>query len=289
MVIIMVKWSRLFRYLTLQVEVTGACNLDCKICMRPNLERPIRTLSLNNFKRILDSGNFRYVGLHGWGEPLLTHHLFEMISYAELKGISTNLTTNGTLVKENVDNILNSSLREIAFGVYDRDRFQSRSLSPINELLEEKKRRNLETPKSYLDITIYQGNLNQIEELVKLAPELHIDAVILHRLFNVYKVDPALKYISMQEEEELFTKVRSLANELKLELYLPPKHSSPCRMVKNCIFVTSQGEVTPCCFLPEYVFGNALEQGVEEIMNSKTFLDFIKNMKKHPVCSKCQW
>jgi MoaA/NifB/PqqE/SkfB family radical SAM enzyme len=257
--------------------------------MRPSLERPISTLSLDNFKRILGSGNFRYVGLHGWGEPLLSQQLFEMIRYAEQSGVYTNLTTNGTLVKENVDNILNSGLREIAFGVYDRDRFQSRSLSQIKELLDEKKRQNSEIPKAYLDITIYQGNLNQILEMVKLAPELHIDAVILHRLFNVYKVDPALKYVSMQEEEELFTKVRSVANELKLELYLPPKHSSPCRMIKNCIFVTSQCEVTPCCFLPEFVFGNALEQGVEEIMHSKTYMDFIKNMKNHPVCSKCQW
>jgi len=286
---ILVKWFRLFQYLTLQVEPTGACNLDCKICMRRNLERSIDTLSFDNFKRILDSGNFRYVGLHGWGEPLLNQQLFDMIEYAESKGVFTNLTTNGTLVRENIDSILSSGLREIAFGVYDRALFSSQSSPQIKDLTKEKKRRGLEKPKTYLDITIYQDNLSQIPDLVKLAPELWIDAIILHRLFNVYKVDPAIKYISIEEEERLFVEVRELAKVLKLELYLPPKHSFPCQIVKRSIFVTVQGGVTPCCFLPEFSLGNALESGVGETMRSKAYIDFVKNMKGHPICSKCQW
>jgi MoaA/NifB/PqqE/SkfB family radical SAM enzyme len=88
--------------------------------MRRNLERPISFLSFNNFKRLLDSGNFRYVGLHGWGEPLLNQQLFEMVKYAESKGVFTNLTTNGTLIREKIDSIFDSGLREIAFGVYDK-------------------------------------------------------------------------------------------------------------------------------------------------------------------------
>jgi len=146
---------RLFQYLTLQVEPTSACNLDCKICMRRNLERPSTSLSLDNFRKILDSGNFRYVGLLGWGEPLLNQHLFEMIEYAEAKGVATNLTTNGTLISEKMDQIFGSGLREIAFGIYERELF-SQSLSQIEELIREKKRRRSKRPKTYLDITIYQ-------------------------------------------------------------------------------------------------------------------------------------
>lgn len=253
------------------------------------MERPITSLSFDNFKRILDSSNFRYVGLHGWGEPLLNHELFEMIRYAESKGVSTNLTTNATLVGENIDGILNSGLREIAFGVYDREMFLRQSLPQINELIKEKQRRGFKMPKTYLDITIYQDNLAQIPDLVKLASESQIDAVILHRLFNVYKVDPASKYFSIEEEERLFPEVRELAKALKLELYLPPRHSFPCRIVRRSIFVTAQGEVTPCCFLPEFSLGNALDKGVGEIMRSEVYADFVRNMKKHPICSKCQW
>ena len=279
---------KLFRYLTLQIEPTSACNLDCKICMRRNLERPTSFLPLDNFKRILDSGNFRYVGLHGWGEPLLSQQLFEMIGYAESRGVSTNLTTNGTLIRENVDNIFNSGLREIAFGVYDRQLF-SGNLSQIEELVRNKSKRSSKTPKTYLDITIYKENLAQILDLLKIAFHLRIDAVILHRLFNVYKVNPNIEYLSTEEEEQLFVEVRQLARTLKLELYLPPKHSFPCRIVKRSIFVTVEGKVTPCCFLPEFYLGNALEEGVGKVMRSKAYTEFVKNMKQHPICSKCQW
>lgn len=279
---------KLSRNLTLQIEPTNACNLDCQICMRRNLERPVASLPFANFKRILDSGNFRYVGLHGWGEPLLNQQLFEMVRYAESKGVSTNLTSNGTLLRQNIDNILGSGLREIAFGVYDKELF-SHSLPQIEELIAERNKRHSKTPRTYLDITIYQGNLSQIPSLIKLAFEIRIDAVILHRLFNVYKVDSSAKCLSNGEENELFTKVRELAKKLELKLYLPPKHTLPCRIVKSSIFVTVEGEVTPCPYLPEFSLGNAMEQGVKGIMASEAYSEFVKNMKNHPICSKCQW
>ena len=279
---------RLFRYLTLQIEVTTSCNLDCKICMRRNLERPSSSLSLDDFKKVLDSGNFRYVGLHGWGEPLLNQQLFEMVRYAESKGVSANLTTNGTLVRENIDRIFSSGLREIAFGIYDKELFLQ-SLPQIEELIREKSKRGFRIPKTYLDITVYKENLAQILDLVKLASELPVDAVILHRLFNVHKVDPSVEYISDDEEDELFVEVRRVAKMLKLETYLPPKHSFPCRIIKRSIFVTAEGKVTPCCFLPEFYVGNAFEQGVEKSMRSKAYTEFVRNAKRHPICSQCRW
>ena len=282
------KMFRRLRNLTLQVEPSRACNLSCKICMRQNLERTNGFLSLGNFKRILASGRFRYVGLHGWGEPMLNQQLFDMIRYAESKGISTNLTSNGTLLRENIDNIFSSGLREIAFGVFDRRLF-SQNLPQIEELIAEKKKHGFKRPKTYFDITIYKGNLTQIRDLVRLAYDLPVDAVILHRLFNVHKVDPTMKYISAEEEEELFAEVSQKAGILRLELYLPPKHSFPCRVVKRSIFVTAEGKITPCCFLPELYLGNALEFGVEKTMRSKAYTEFVKNMKQHPICSKCRW
>ena len=279
---------KLFRLLTLQVEPTSVCNLDCKICMRQSLERPICFLSFGNFKKILGSGDFRYVGLHGWGEPLLNKQLFEMVKCAESKGVSTNLTTNGTLLQENIDNVLSSGLREIAFGIYDKELF-SKVAPQIEKLIKEKRKRKFKRPKTYLDITIYDGSLDQIPELIRLASEIGIDAVILHRLFHIYKVDPSVKYISEEEEDDLFAELRRPASSFRLELYLPPKHSYPCRIVKRSIFITVEGKVTPCCFLPDFYMGNAFGQSVGEVMRLETYTNFVKNMKYHPICSKCQW
>jgi MoaA/NifB/PqqE/SkfB family radical SAM enzyme len=219
---------------------------------------------------------------------MLNPQLFEMIEHAESRGVSTNITSSGTLIRENIDNIFDSGLREIAFGVYDK-RLLLRNLAQIEEFLWEKRRRGSKRPKAYLDITMYKDNLAQILDVVTLASELQVDAVILHRLFNLHKVDPGIECLSVEEEEELFAEVERLAKKLRLEIYLPPKHTLPCRVVKRCIFVTAEGKVTPCCYLPELYLGDAFNEGVGEIMRSKAYRDFVKNMNNHSICSQCRW
>ena len=260
--------------------------------MRRNLKRSETFLSLDHFKKIFGLFNGHCVGLHGWGEPLLNQELFEMIKYAESLGTWTNLTTNGTLIREKLDGILGSGLREIAFGIYDK-KLSSRSLPQIEELTKEKRKYGLKQPKTYLDITIYKENLGQILGLARLVPELGVDAAVFHRLFNAYRIEEGVEYISADEEEELFAKIRRLARKLKLEFYLPPKQSPtrsfPCQGVKSCIFVSVEGKITPCCFLPDFYLGNALEEKIEGVISSKRYINFIKDMENHPVCSKCCW
>ncbi len=256
--------------------------------MRRNLEGLDSFLSLDNFKKILKSGSFRYVGLHGWGEPLLNPEVFNMVEYAESEGVYTNLTTNGTLVKENIDNILGSGLREIAFGIYHK-KILPTVLPQIEELIKERGKQGFKIPKIYMDITIYKENLSQIPDLVEIASKRGIDAVILHRLFNAYHTEPDMKYISTEEEKKLFMKVKKLARKRKLKLYLPTKHSLPCKVVKNSIFVNVEGNVTPCCFLPKFYIGNALKEKIRDIICSDTYTNFVRNMSEHPICSKCRW
>lgn len=279
---------KLFRNTTLQVEVTTACNLNCTICLRRGLERPNKFLSLDDFKRVLDSGSFRYVGLHGWGEPLLHQELFEMVEYAESRGVHTNLTTNGTLVGERLDEIFRSRLREIAFGIYDKELLSE--VSPqVEGLVVNRKKGRFKRPKIYFDITIYQGNRDQIPEMMRFAAEMKIDAIILHRLFNVYGVDSEAKCLSEEEERELFKEIKGIARSLKIELYLPERHSYPCRIVRRSIFVTADGKVTPCTYLLEDHLGDAFEEGVERILRSEVYGSFVKHIKQHPICSKCRW
>jgi len=249
--------------------------------MRRNLNESNIQLSLENFKRVLNSGNFQHVCLHGWGEPLLNPQIFQMIKYAESQGISTELTTNGTLLKENLEKIFGSGLSIIALGIHNREILPS-ILPQIRELVIRRNKERLRKPKIYMDIVIYKENLSQILDLVKFASQLNIDAAVLHRLF---KVHPSVGYISAEEEKELFKKAKELAKELKIKLYLPPRPSIPCIAVNYSIFVTVEGKITPCPYLLELYLGDAFNDDVKGIYLKK--INFIKNMSKHPVCNKC--
>ena len=190
----------------------------------------------------------------------------------------------------------------------------------INELITQRNRENLSKPRACIDIVIYRENQDEITELIKASAELSIDAVVLHQVFNIYpvrkprplarnvvgkseamegfkalpqfsngvnKIDTGVEYISIQEEKELFVILRKLARKLRVRLYLPPRPSIPCRAVKHSIFVTFEGKVTPCPYLPEFYMGDTLRDGVEEVICLKRYINFIKNMNKHPTCSKC--
>jgi len=279
--------------LTLQIEPTRACNLNCSICIRPNIKNPHNFfLSFEDFKKICDtiisSRIFRYIGLHGWGEPLLNPELFKMVRYAEAKGLETNLTTNGILLNEKIGEIFASGLQQIAFGVYKASLLK-KIIPAVMELIKTRDQTGLKIPKTYFDITIYKENLKYIQSFIETAHEIGVDAIILHRLFNVYKVDPSIEYISRSKEERLFKEVEDMVEENGMEIYFPVKHNYPCKVVKYSIFVTVDGEVTPCCFLPEYNLGNALKTGIIEILTSKSYQDFVKRMERHPICKRCNW
>src|SRR5947209_4005716 len=87
---------------SLQVEVTGACNLRCQMCLvryRPPKHRVRGSMSLDQFKQLVDElPDLDEITLQGLGEPLLAPDLMGMIEYAVGRGISVGFNTNATLM-----------------------------------------------------------------------------------------------------------------------------------------------------------------------------------------------
>jgi MoaA/NifB/PqqE/SkfB family radical SAM enzyme len=275
-------------YRLLQVETTSDCNAACEICLRPHLKRPIKHLSFGEFKKIIDSNELDFVGIHGWGESLLNPEIFAMIRYAESKGIVSQLTTNGLLVSENLDNIIDSGLSEIAFGIYTATMFLKRE-EAIRELVNAKKSQSLPRPITYLDTTLFKNNMDQVPQLIRLAAAAGIDAFILHPLFNAYGVDSSLEYPSEKEQKKLFQESKRLADSLKIAFYPPPQHSRPCVVIQHSLFVTAEGRFTPCCFLYNLSLGDAFKDDISGVKNSATYREFLRNQSTHPICNKCRW
>jgi radical SAM protein with 4Fe4S-binding SPASM domain len=99
----------------LQVEVTGACNLRCRMCLvryRPPLNRAEGSLSFAIFQRLIDTlPGLERVTLQGLGEPLLAPDLVAMIEYAAARGIRTGFNTNATLLtRERAERLIRAGL-----------------------------------------------------------------------------------------------------------------------------------------------------------------------------------
>jgi radical SAM protein with 4Fe4S-binding SPASM domain len=88
--------------LELQVEVTAACNLRCRMCLvghREPIGRLEGSLDIDRFARLLDAlPGLQTVTLQGLGEPLLAPRLADLVAMAKGRGIAVGFNTNGTLL-----------------------------------------------------------------------------------------------------------------------------------------------------------------------------------------------
>lgn len=105
-----------FKPENIYIEVTNKCNLKCMPCSRGNMKREVGSLSLDNFKsiinKLLNNGWTVPITIIGMGEPLLNKDVIEMIKYARYKKFNVALVSNSTLlnkqiIKELIDAKLN--------------------------------------------------------------------------------------------------------------------------------------------------------------------------------------
>ena len=104
------------RFKRIYIEITNICNLKCAFC--PPHKRENRFMSLDEFKLILEKIKpySEYIYLHVKGEPMLHPNFDEFITYAYTQGFKTNLTTNGTLLKNHLP--ITKYLRQINISLH---------------------------------------------------------------------------------------------------------------------------------------------------------------------------
>src|ERR1700682_1967498 len=84
------------------VETTAKCNIYCPMCPRETHKQPKEDMSDQVFERLVQeaSATAEHMMLIGLGEPLLDPKIFDRVTYCEQHGVSTLLSTNGTLLDE---------------------------------------------------------------------------------------------------------------------------------------------------------------------------------------------
>jgi radical SAM protein with 4Fe4S-binding SPASM domain len=236
----------------LQVEVTGACNLACKMCLvryRPKLGKAEGAMSFATFKAIVDRlPALERITLQGLGEPLLAPDLFRIVEYASRRGIRMGFNTNGTfltepkaerLVRAGLD-WLNVSLDGASQQTYEAIRHGSdfaRVTTNIAGLARTMRRLGAEKPTLSLVFVAMRGNIHELPALVRLTREWGIGRLFVQNLSHSFSdTDPAGSYSAIREfaheealwatedkaeAERIFARASGLAENLGVELRLP--------------------------------------------------------------------
>jgi radical SAM protein with 4Fe4S-binding SPASM domain len=242
----------------LQVEVTGACNLACRMCLvryRPKLGRRSGAMCFHTFKRLVDGlPALEKLTLQGLGEPLLAPDIFRMVEYATGRGIRTGFNTNGTfLTRESSERLvragltwLHVSLDAATAATYERIRDGADFAlvtRHLRELVAARRRAAAELPAVQVVFVAMRRNIAELPALVRLVHRWGVDGLWVQNLSHSFDdTDPSGSYREIREfaEEEAlwgardhalardaFDAAEAVASELGLELRLPRLGAPP--------------------------------------------------------------
>lgn len=281
------------KFKRIYVEITNMCNLSCEFC--PKTKRKYRFMNKEEFKHIASdiSKHTDHIYFHIMGEPLLNKNIGDFLEESYKNGLKVNLTTNGTLLKNNTDTLINAkALRQVNISLHSFEANDSNiSLEEyIDNICEYIKKASDEGDKI---TSIRLWNIDNKE--LKGANGLNND--ILKMIENKLNVKFSLKE-KLQETHSI--KIRD-----KVYLNMAEKFQWPdiniekisedvfCQGIRSQIGILVDGTVIPCCLDSEgnIELGNIYEQSLEEIVTGKRASDMYEGFKNRKaveeLCKRC--
>ena len=261
--------------LAAMVAITDSCQCSCAHCGVSTNSLNCGEFSLAQMFKLIDelkSLNVKRLYLFG-GEPLMRKDIIEIIAYATKKRMLVEMDSNGILLnKKNVVALKNAGLQLVRVSLdshnakeHDRSRGLIGTFDKAIAGIKNCQEIGLECHLSSY-INREKINSNHIDNLVLLNKKLGTKMRLLK---------PILTGKIMNAEEELFNEQEIL----KLRSYLRPNkvyweveyidHKDIPFMcsakLKKYIYISSFGEVQPCCYLP-IVFGSVHNEPLENIL-----------------------
>lgn len=282
------------RFKKFYIEITNVCNLSCSFC--PETKRASKVMKLQEFSHILEQikPHTDYIYLHVKGEPFLHPEIDKFLDLSFQKGFKVNITTNGTLIREVKNKIINKpALRQINFSLHsfdgnegnsDKDEYVNNIISFTKEALEH----------TNIIISFRLWNLDE-DNLTNLQRERNAHILkIIQREFNLdYKI------------EERVSPGRGI--KIQDRLYLNQDHEFQwpgldkeeddgrgfCYGLRNQIAILVDGTVVPCCLDGEGIInlGNVHETNFSKIIESdrakNIYNGFTRKEAVEELCRKC--
>ncbi len=271
------------RPLTLGIEPTSLCNLNCIFCPRGHVRRKKNMLSYDEFLKITEKLSplkpFESISLVKDGEPFLNRHLIDMSLYLKEKGFSKEIrvSTNGTMIKEHLYEILSSGIDILIISLTTAKKDTYKKLcgkdilddveEAVEELLRAKKAKGLKKPRIIL-------------RTIDMLP---------HDEINLF-----FERWSSLADEIIVAKYQTWCGKVEGTVNTPERY--PCKSIFNHLSILCDGRVVLCPMdvSGEVTLGNIFEDDPEEIWQCKTINYYrAKHLEgkfdELPLCRSCDY
>jgi MoaA/NifB/PqqE/SkfB family radical SAM enzyme/glycosyltransferase involved in cell wall biosynthesis len=244
---------------TLLLLINKGCNLRCSFC---DLWEGKEQIPLMQVKQILDDAvsiETRVLVITG-GEPLLHNDVFHIIEEANLRGLSVNMTTNGTLIDRYWDSLCTAPLDSLSFSIdgigdtHDELRGQKgafeKTISAIKRV-----RAELSCRRSIYFVATNK-NVHQLIDVFELSLELgcSFDFWPVNDAEDLYITDPkdvqkweeAVSYIA-QRSKRAYENMDFYRDGMRYHAHQLQGKSMRCLGLIDQYGITYDGWLLPCC------------------------------------------
>ncbi len=279
----MKKFKRIY------VEITNICNLNCSFCPKNNRAKSF--MPIESFEHIAKqiSPLTNSICLHVMGEPLLHPKLNEIVKIAKQNNLNISLTTNGTLLGQNLEILKDNAFKKISISLhcFEANQFDISLEEYIKSLcvacLKLSKNPDLIIElRLWNDTTGAKNDLNA--EILNLLTKYLVASPKPSKKGKSYIFLPNIFLSYNQVFDWPINTQDSSKNECKF-----------CYGMRTHIGILCDGTVVPCCLDSEgkIPLGNIFEQDINKILLSPRALNiyngFASRHIKEDFCQSCTY
>ena len=231
----------IFSPISINLDLTSACNFSCPFCVDSKLINAGKSLTLEEVKKTihtLHSHGLLSVILIGGGEPTLHKDFGEIVRYIKSKRLQIGIVTNGSRL-EKIEAVVEElrekdwiriSIDAAGEGVF-KDLHLPKTQMTLSRILEKAKKVKKKNPVvslGYSFVIVWEGveingkrlhpNMDEIARSVELAREFSFDYIsfkpCLVRL-NESQRETLLKNVEKTKEEEIIDQIKMHLQEAK--------------------------------------------------------------------------
>lgn len=287
-----------------EIGITNKCNHKCKFCILDWVTRGVDIIDKTVLFKALENmakAGVKSIYYAGDGEPTLHKNLADFIKYGKELGMSQALSTNGTLLTQELANQIIPNLAWIRFSI---DAGTAETYSKIHGIPAKQYDKVLENIKycTYLkkinnvkidigvQIIAMEENINEIELLAKWCKDNNVDNIQIKPAHNhpkssyntgVYSfIQESLKEKLEKLEDDKFTVVVRLKSAERLS---QPKTYKACHGFDFYVIIDARGNIIPCSIFynnENFIYGNLYKNSFSEIWNSEKRKQIIEKITK---------
>ena len=168
----------------------------------------------------------------------------------------------------------------------------------LKDIVRIKKEKKLNYPYMNFVMTMFDRNIEELPDLVKLAAEIGLDEVkgVYLTVFSQNLLEETL-YNKKDKVKTIFEKAEKLGEELGVKIKLPyyqgediagDKAHKDCFTAWRDFFVGSDGYIRPCQSNAEKFFKYDKLSAFEKMWNSQEYQDFRAKVNSDKMCDECK-